>query len=235
VAGESTILANHRLSLKRDPGEGLSSGCRSGNLDGNPVHEDMLAGARLLATKVFAINSIPDDGGHIVFLNAGELDESHRAACDFLSENFCAPIDRPYRAAIVSAGGFPKDIDLVQSHKALRHTTEALDEGGLMLVAAACSEGIGSDSYGAAFADGRLAVPDVVRRGYTLNAQTAVSTHEIAGRFSVYLRSMMPDRIVSHFGFCPWKEHFADYLLDGIADEEIVVMPNASQFLPRRG
>ena len=48
VAGERTILANHRLSLKEDPGEGLADGCRPGNLDGNPVHADMLAGAALL-------------------------------------------------------------------------------------------------------------------------------------------------------------------------------------------
>ena len=42
VAGKSTILANHRLSLMEDPARGLSEGCRPGNLDGNPVHEDMV-------------------------------------------------------------------------------------------------------------------------------------------------------------------------------------------------
>jgi nickel-dependent lactate racemase len=234
VAGEQTILANHRLSLKKDPGEGLSEGCRPGILDGNPVHEDMLAGARLLDARLFAINSIPDNEGNTLFLNAGDLDAAHRAACDFLSANFRLPIDRLYHAVIISAGGYPKDMNLLQSHKALRHATYALEDGGLMLAAAACSEGIGSDSYFAAFDNGRHAVPDSVRRSYTLNAQTALSTYELTGRFSIYLRSMMPEGIVSRFGFCPWREHFEDYLLEGIADEDILFIANASQFLPWR-
>lgn len=232
VAGETSILANHRLSLKKDPGEGLSDGCRPGVLDGNPVHEDMLAGARLLDTKVFSINSVADKDGNILSVNAGELDAAHRRACDFLSANFRVPIDRLYRAVIVSAGGHPKDINLLQSHKAMRHASYALDEGGLLLAAAACSEGVGSDSYLAAFENGSHGVPDTVRRGYTLNAQAALSTYELAGSFSIYLRSMMEDGVASRFGFCPWREHFADYLLEGISDDEILVNLNASQFLP---
>jgi len=232
VAGEQTILANHRRSLKKDPGKGLSEKCRPAILDGNPVHEDMLAGARLLDARLFAINLIPDGEGNILFVNAGELDAAHRAACGFLSANFRVPIDRLYHAVIISAGGYPRDMNLLQSHKALRQATHALEEGGLMLAAAACSGGVGSDSYFAAFNNGRHAVPDSVRRGYTLNAQTALSTYELTKNFSIYLRSMLPDGIVSRFGFCPWKEHFADYLLEGIADEDILFIANASQFLP---
>ena len=232
IAGERTILANHRRSLKRDPGEGLVDQCRPGALDGNPVHEDMLAGARLLATRVFAVNMIPDHRGGIVFLNAGELDASHRAACDACSAMYRIPVDRLYGAVIVSAGGYPKDMNLLQSHKAIRHASYALDEGGLLLAAAACSGGIGSDSYLAAFDDGRHAVPDAVRKGYTLNAQTALSTYELTGSYSIYLRSMMPDGLVCRFGFCPWKEGFEDFLLEGIDGDDILINMNASQFLP---
>ncbi|MGD1049156.1 MAG: nickel-dependent lactate racemase [Candidatus Krumholzibacteriaceae bacterium] len=232
IAGERTILANHRLSLKKDPGEGLSPGCRPGNLDGNPVHEDMLAGARLLGARTFAINSVPDDAGGSLFINAGELDASHRAACDFVSSAFRLPIDRLYRAVIVSAGGYPKDINLLQSHKALRQASFALEEGGLLLAAAACSEGVGSDSYLGAFDGGRHTVPDAVRRRYTLNSQTAISTHELTARLSIYLRSMLPDALASRFGICPWKDAFTEYLLDGIPDRDILVIANAAQFLP---
>lgn len=232
VSGEETILANHRLSLKRDPGEGLSGGCRSGNLDGNPVHEDMLAGARLLDARLFAVNTVADGAGNVVFLNAGDLDASHRAACDYLSAHFRVPVDRLYGAAIVSGGGFPKDINLLQSHKALRHASRALDEGGLMLAAAACSEGVGSDSYLRAFDGGRHGVAGNVRRRYTLNSQTAISTLELTKAFSIYLRSEMPESDVERFGFCPWRDGYASYLLEGIADEDILVVADGSQFLP---
>jgi nickel-dependent lactate racemase len=232
VAGEKTILANHRLSLKRDPGEGLAPGCRPGNLDGNPVHEDMLAGARLLGARLVAINSVPDEAGNVLFVNAGELDASHRAACEYVSANFRLPLDHRYRAVIASAGGYPKDINLLQSHKALRQASFALEEGGLMLAAAACSEGVGSDSYFGAFEGGRHAVPDFVRRGYTLNSQTAISTYELTARLSIYLRSTLADGLVTRFGLCPWKDEFTTYLLDDIPDCDILVIANAAQFLP---
>jgi len=232
IAGEKTIVANHRLSLGKDPGAGLARGCRSGELEGNPVHEDMLAGARLLGARTFAVNSVSGVSGNVLFVNAGELDESHRAACDFVSAHFRFPVDRLYRVVIISAGGFPRDINLLQSHKSLRHASYALEEGGLLLAVAACPEGIGSDSYFAAFADGRHAVPDVVRRGYTLNAQTAISTCELTARFSIYLRSMLADGLVARFGLCPWKPGYEEYLLEGIAGEDILVNSDASRFLP---
>ena len=231
VAGEETILSNHRLSLKKDPGQGLSEGCRPGKLEGNPVHEDMLAGARLLEARIFAVNSVPDDRGNILFVNAGELDASHGAACEFLSAHFRIPIDLRYGAVIVSAGGFPKDINLLQSHKALRQASYALDEGGLMLAAVACSEGVGSDSYLGAFDNGRQGVPDSVRSIYTVNSQTAMSTYGLTDSFSIYIKSMMPDGLVSRFGFCPWKERYEDYLLRGIEEDEILILLNGSHFL----
>jgi nickel-dependent lactate racemase len=234
VAGESTILANHRLSLGRDPGDGLAGGCRPGNLDGNPVHEDMLAGARLIAAGVFAVNLVGDDRGALLFVSAGELDRSHRSACGYVSTNFRVPLERPYRAVIVSAGGFPKDLNLLQSHKALRQASYALDEGGLMLAAAACREGVGSDSYLGAFRGGRQRVPDIVRSRYTLNSQAAMSTFELTSRLSIYLKSMLPDDLVSRFGLCCWHDSFTGYLLEGIPDEDILIIANAGHFLPER-
>jgi nickel-dependent lactate racemase len=232
VAGERTIVANHRLSLGTDPGAGLARGCRSGALDGNPVHEDMLAGARLLGARTFAVNSVSGAPGRVAFVNAGELDASHRAACDFVSAHFRFSVERLYRAVIVSAGGFPGDINLLQSHKALRHASNALEEGELLLAAAACPEGIGSDSYLAAFESGRHAVSDAVRKRYTRNSQTAISTCELTSRFSIYLRSTLSDDLVARFGLCPWKPGYEEYLLEGIAGEDILVIADASRFLP---
>jgi nickel-dependent lactate racemase len=234
VAGERTIVANHRLSLGRDPGAGLSRGCRSGVLDGNPVHEDMLAGARLLGARTFAVNSVGGASGSVLFVNAGELEASHRAACDFVSAHFRFPVDRLYPVVIVSAGGFPRDINLLQSHKSLRHASDALEEGGLLLAAAACPEGIGSDSYLAAFDNGRHAVRDAARKNYTLNSQTAISTCELAERFSIYLRSTLSDDLVERFGICPWRPGYEEYLLEGIADEDILVIADGSRFLPAK-
>ncbi len=232
VAAEETILANHRLSLRDDPGEGLADGCAPGNLAGNPVHEDMIEGARLLPSPVFAVNTIFDAAGSLLFVNAGNLEESHRLACEALLSSFRIFLDHRCRLVIVSAGGNPKDINLLQSHKAIRHASFALREGGTMLVAAACREGIGSASYRDAFAGGRIDVPAAVRRGYTLNSQTAISTYELTGRFDIRLRTMLDDREMTRFGFAPWREDDTVNLIDTIPPDEILVIMNGSVFLP---
>ncbi len=232
IASEGTILANHRLSLRADAGSGLAPGCRPGNLDGNRVHEDMLEGARLIGTRVFAVNVVAGGRGETIFVNAGELDASHRAACEFLSSHMRVPVARPYRAVVLSAGGYPRDLNLLQSHKAIRHASYALEEGGLMLVAAECREGVGSDSYEEAFADGRFGVPERVRGRYTLNAQAALSTCELAARFSIYLKSAMEDSLASRFGLCPWMDGHEEFLLACLDDDDILVIENGALLLP---
>jgi nickel-dependent lactate racemase len=235
VAGERTILANHRLSLQGDEIDTLSEGCRPGNLENNPVHDDMLEGAKLLAGKLFAVNVVPGEGGGIAYLNSGGIELSHTEACARYSEYYTIPLERSYGAVIVSAGGTPRDMNLLQGHKALRNASYALSEGGVMLAALSCAGGVGSESYAAAFEDGRSGMAARLRKGYTLNAQTAVSTYDLTERYSIYLRTMMQDEEITLFGLCPWKEDYTAYLLEGIPDEDILVIVNASSFLPEIG
>jgi nickel-dependent lactate racemase len=232
VAGEKTILSNHRLSLKDDPALGLADGCESGNLDQNPVHLDMLEGTRNIPVPIFVINSISDNEGRIVFINAGELEKSHLTACRYLRDKFRILLKKKYKALLISAGGYPGDVNLLQSHKAIRNASRALDEGGIMLVAAACREGIGSNSYYQAFGEGRERVAERARDDYTLNSQTAVSTVGLTSRFSIYIATELDEDELSRFGFLPWEPERTEKLLEGISADNILVVSNASKFLP---
>ncbi len=232
VAGERTILSNHRLSLKADEIDSLSEGCMPGNLDDNPVHRDMVEGAKLLPGALFAVNIVPGADGAISHLNAGDIESSHIEACERYRERYTIPLERTFGAVIVSAGGSPRDVNLLQAHKALRNASYALSEGGVMLAALSCAGGAGSESYAAAFEEGRGGLEARLRKGYTLNTQTAVSTHDLTERYSIYLRTMIDDGDITRFGFCPWKEDYTAYLLEGIPDEEILFIRDASSFLP---
>lgn len=235
VAGERTILSNHRLSLQEAETDTISEGCRPGNLEDNPVHVDMLEGAKLLTGKLFAVNVVPGAEGGIAYLNSGDIELSHIEACAHYGEHYTIPLERSFGAVIVSAGGTPRDMNLLQAHKALRNASCALNEGGVMLAALSCAGGVGSESYAAAFEKGRSGMAAQLRKGYTLNAQTAVSTYDLTERFSIYLRTMMEDEEITLFGLCPWKEDYTAYLLEGIPDEEVLVIMNASSFLPEIG
>jgi nickel-dependent lactate racemase len=48
---------------------------------------------------------------------------------------------------ITSSGGHPKDINLYQVQKALRHASSAAKSGAPMILVGACPEGIGSAAY----------------------------------------------------------------------------------------
>jgi nickel-dependent lactate racemase len=232
IAGEETIMTNHRRSLRNDPSEGSSPRCRPGLLDGNPVHEDMIEGASFLPAPVFMVCAVAGFGGEPAFVCAGDIDRAHREAAAKLRDEYSFDAGRRRRAVIASAGGHPGDINLLQAHKAIRNASLAVEDGGLLLVAAACAEGIGSDSLEEDFARGRDGVPSAVSERYTLNSQASMSIFEITGRIEVRLFSRLPHGRLWKLGFGPWKMEDTVSTLEGSPLDEILVIPYAASFLP---
>jgi hypothetical protein len=126
-------------------------------------------------------------------------------------------------------------MNLLQSHKAIRHASMAVDDGGLLLIAAACPEGIGSESLEETFMLGRNEVPSRVRERYTLNAQAAMSIHEITGRIDVRVLSGLSADKLQRYGLGRWDPEETSGLLAGIPGEEILVITDAGSFLPLTG
>jgi nickel-dependent lactate racemase len=235
VSGEETIIANHRISLMEDPADGLSPGCGPGRLDGNPVHLDMLEGASLMPAPVFMVCAVPGAGGAPAYVSAGEMEASHCMAASKLMDLYSLPVGRRRKAVIASAGGYPKDINLLQSHKAIRHASLAVEDGGLLLMAASCEEGIGSESLETTFAGGRDGVPEAVRRRYTLNSQAAMSIFAITERIEVRLLSHLPYADAARYGFGVWPPAETASLLVGLPAEDILVLTDSASFLPFTG
>ena len=231
ISGEETIMANHRLSLRDDPAEGPARGCGPGILDGNPVHEDMIEGASFMPGPVFMICAVTGAGGEPAFVSAGDIDAAHRTSVSKLRELYTLHPGRRRKVVVASAGGSPKDINLLQAHKAIRHASLAVEDGGLLLMAAACREGIGSESLEEDFSGGRDEVPSRVSRKYTLNSQAAMSIHEITGRIEVRLLSGLSDDSLKKFGFGRWRAEETAFLTDGLPAGEVLVIPDTASFL----
>lgn len=135
VAGFGTTTFNHRMIL--DPR------CRSGVLDGNPAHEDLLEACRLVEPD-FIVNVVVTPDGKLARVVAGHYEIAHRAGCEAVDALFRTTITEPYNLIIASAGGYPLDIDLRQAHKGLENACQALRPGGSILFYAECSNGSGS-------------------------------------------------------------------------------------------
>jgi nickel-dependent lactate racemase len=196
-----TVRANHRLSIS---GEGdIHPACRSGVLEGNPVHEDMLEGLRMVA-GVFMINVVIDGWGQVRDITAGDAVLSHLEAARRAKCALEVPTGPRCDMAVASAGGHPFDVDLIQSHKSIDHAAECVRDGGAVIALAECSRGVGSETFLSWFGlGGRAALVRKLLDDYQLNGQTALSLLKKLERVKIFLVSSLAREIVERTGMAP--------------------------------
>ncbi len=142
-ANRVTVLANHCAEFIDSP---LA---RTGILDGNPIHADMLYAART-AKLAFILNVVLDPEKRIVASFAGDMEQAHRAGCDFFaSYGEAAAVKAPI--VITSNGGYPLDQNLYQAVKSMTAAEACAEKGGVIIVASACRDGHGGEDFFHAF------------------------------------------------------------------------------------
>lgn len=204
LAAKTTITFNHNLVFKPD-GSGRHPGVGTAVLNGNPVHEDMVAALRLVGLeRVFAINALTTAAGAVAQCVCGHAIASHEEACRRYLARHTIPLDEPADVVIVSAGGHPRDINLIQSHKAIEMARHALRPGGTMVVLAACPEGMGHPTFFPWFRfRSEREFREELIRNYVINGQTALALFEKARRYHIHLISELPTEQVSATGLVP--------------------------------
>jgi len=176
IASLETIAYNHARNLhptedRRDPA------VRIGGLEGNPVAEDMLEGARLCNPDLL-INTVLNRHGDIARIFAGDLEAAHRAACQFAHDLYAVYIDEPADLVIASAGHAK---NFIQSHKALFNAWQALKPNGRIILAAPAPEGLGNERFRYWLGLGtRHVIFSELREHAEINGQTALSIVEKA-------------------------------------------------------
>lgn len=198
IAAYDSIMANHSLSLNPIEGEGLNPLVRCGNADSNPVHLDMLEAAAFLNPS-FLFNVIIDENGNIGKAVAGNYVKAHEAGRQLVDEADSAYIREKADIIVVSAGGYPKDIDLYQASKALINAKEAVKEGGTIVFLAECIEGVGGEEVEMMLRefDNNSSRERALRDGFTVAKYTGYLIAKIAESFNVILvASLDPKQLV---------------------------------------
>ena len=135
VADYASILENHRLELIGDPA------ARAGVLDGNPVHEEMVAALRLAGLD-FIVNVVLDSALRPVAVAAGDPEAAHDELVDFVRRT--ATIEPPPSAELIVTGpDAPLDINFYQSVKTLVALEPLVDEETTVVLLSRCREGLG--------------------------------------------------------------------------------------------
>ncbi|MFP4456670.1 MAG: nickel-dependent lactate racemase [Clostridia bacterium] len=138
IASRELITSNH--ARMNEPG------CHSGSIEKNPIHTIMLEAA-LLARVRFTVNVVTNDRKEILSVFSGNIESAWKKGVEFCKMLSTARITRKAEVVIVSAGGFPKDINLYQAQKALEHAAMATKPGGTIVLFAACQEGYGEPKF----------------------------------------------------------------------------------------
>jgi nickel-dependent lactate racemase len=136
IASRRTIERNHRPEML------LAPGARPGQLEGNPVHEDMVEAAARLRLH-FMVNVVLNQAGEAVGVFAGDPGASHRAAVELLG-SFCRVRLQERPDVAVTTPGRPLDIDFYQSIKPLISLAPVMGPGGVLVLYSACRDGLGT-------------------------------------------------------------------------------------------
>lgn len=139
VAARETVLANHCSEFIQSPF------ARTGNLDNNPIHKDMVFAAGK-ANLAFILNVVINGEKHIVKAFAGHREKAHEAGCAFL-KNACKVSVPAADIVITSNGGYPLDQNIYQSVKGMTVGEAVCREGGIIILAASCSDGHGGNAF----------------------------------------------------------------------------------------
>ena len=91
----------------------------------------------------FIVNSIVDDRGRVEQAFAGDWRAAHGRACEVYTSSHARRILEKRELIIVSCGGSPYDINMIQAHKALDMAAHACADGGLIVLLAECGDGLG--------------------------------------------------------------------------------------------
>lgn len=193
LASAKTVAATHKLAFDCESKE-RRQGVGTGLLDGNPVHEAFVEAASIIRPS-FSVNTIVNDAGEAVDLFCGDWIGSHRAACESYAAGNTRKISEKRDVVIVSCGGSPYDLNMIQAHKALDAASQACNDGGTIVLVAECAEGTGRSDFLSWFsAENSRALADRLCENYKVNGQTAWSVLRIAGRFRVRIVTQLSDK-----------------------------------------
>lgn len=135
MAGQRTVLGNHDADMIASPN------ATWGVTRGNPTWEEIREVARQTG-KVFLLNVTLNKNKEITAVFAGDLDAAHTAGCDFVKQSAMVPVPYPFDIVITTNSGYPLDLNLYQSVKGMSAAARVVRQGGAIIIAAQCWDGI---------------------------------------------------------------------------------------------
>lgn len=140
ILGQRSIQFFHSPALLESPRADY------GILAGNPVHEEALYVARKVGVD-FIVNAALDSQQRVAKVSAGDLEAAWLHCVSFLEMHGRATVQQRFDIVITSNGGYPLDRNYYQAVKGLAAAARIVRPGGIIILAAECRDGLGSDDF----------------------------------------------------------------------------------------
>lgn len=232
LAGMESVFSNHGLHMIAD------LRATWGITEGNPIWEEMREAA-LRTEPDFLLNVALNSRRQITGVFAGEMLAAHRAGTRFVKATAMAAVPAPYDIVITTNSGYPLDQNLYQSVKGMSAAAQVVREGGVIILAAACEDGLPNHGL---YADllRRAGSPQAVLQlisapGFEAQDQWQVQIQaQIQQRADVYVYSDgLSDEQIRQALFLPCRD--IPGLLASLTAEKgrrICVLPEGPQVIP---
>ena len=135
VAGLRTVMSNHGYHNLMSPNATF------GITEGNPLWEEL----RDIALRVgpsFLLNVTLNEKRAITGVFAGDLLGAHKVGYEFVRKSAMQKVNSPFDVVVTTNSGYPLDMNLYQGVKGMSAGARIVQEGGLLILACECSEGV---------------------------------------------------------------------------------------------
>lgn len=192
IASYKTIEQNHKHALYPQ--------AKVLALEGNPVHEDMIDALKTIEGKeIFSIQTVLDREKRTYSCISGHILDSFSMSVEKAHEVYCVDIEEK-ADIVVTVAGYPADLDLYQSHKALENGKLALKEGGIIILVSECQSGIGEETYFDLLSSCKTPkeVLERIEQGYKLGYHKAAKIAETATWAEIWGVTGIKDEDMEH-------------------------------------
>lgn len=229
LAGRETITANHSFLL--DPH------AKSAEFEQNPMRQDVEEIGEIMGIDLaFNVVLSPDKTLGGAFW--GSPKEVMQKGISVARKLCMVPTTKKFDLVIVSAGGYPKDINLYQAQKAMTNASIICKDGGTIVLVAECRDGVGSEAY-YEFMQGVSTFKDAQNKfletGFIIGQHKAALVANIGIKQNIILVSSIDADIVKSLLITP-ANSFRDAILKiGGKDNKIfdvAIIPYGSTTLP---
>jgi nickel-dependent lactate racemase len=138
-AALETVMSNHDARNIGDPRSAF------GITFGNPIWEEIREVALRLGPS-FLLNVTLNERRAITGVFAGDLIEAHRTGYEFVRKSAMQKVKAPFEVVVTTNSGYPLDMNLYQGVKGMSAAARIVAEGGTIILACECREGVPAGS-----------------------------------------------------------------------------------------